>query len=234
MEVKIWSDIRCPFCYIGKHTFEQALDHFEHKDKIQVSWHSFELDPQLKTDPHLNAIQSLADKKGIPLHQVQQMMQAGAGKMAKEIGLTMDFNNTVVANSFNAHRLIQLAKTKNVADQMEEALFEAHFKDSKNIDDKNTLRTLGKQVGLEEADLDRTLFTDEFADKVEQDKRTAAQIGVQGVPFFVFNNKYAVSGAQSPEVFTEVLEKSWAEYAQEHQPLIINKGQACDIDGNCD
>lgn len=234
MEIKIWSDIRCPFCYIGKHKFEQALAQFEHKDSIRVSWHSFELDPQLKTDPQMNAAQSLADKKGIPLHQVRQMMQAGAGKMAEEMGLKMDFESVVVANSFNAHRLIQLSKTKNLAPKMEEALFEAHFKNAKNIDDKNTLRTLGKQVGLEEADLDRMLFTDEFADKVEQDKRTAAKIGVQGVPFFVFNNKYAVSGAQSSEVFTEVLEKSWADYTQENQPLIINNGQTCEVDGNCD
>lgn len=234
MEINIWSDVRCPFCYIGKHKFEKALDKFEEKEKVKVTWHSFELDPTLRTNPDLDPIQELADKKGLQIHQIRQMLEAGAGKMAKEIGLTMDFENAVVANSFNAHRLIQLAKTKNLADAMEESLFEAYFRNGKNIDDKQVLRELGKSVGLEEADLDRTLFTDEFADKVEQDKRTAAQIGVRGVPFFVFNNKYAVSGAQPEEAFLEVLEKSWSEYAKENQPLIINEGQSCDVDGNCD
>ncbi len=234
MEINIWSDVRCPFCYIGKHKFERALEKFGNKDKIKVIWHSFELDPNLKTNPELDPIQELADKKGLQVHQIRQMMEAGAGKMAREMGLTMNFENAVVANSFNAHRLIQLAKIKGLADEMEEALFEAHFRDSKNIDDKTILRELGQSVGLKEADLDRTLFTDEFADKVEQDKRTAAQIGVRGVPFFVFNNKYAVSGAQPEEAFLEVLEKSWSEYTKANQPLIINEGRSCDVDGNCD
>src|SRR5699024_7956679 len=154
--------------------------------------------------------------------------------MGEEIGLTLNFDKGTVANSFNAHRLIQLAKANDLADEAEEALFEAHFKEGKNIDDKNALREIGVSIGLKEADLDRMLFTDEYADKVEQDKKDAARIGVNGVPFFVFNKKYAVSGAQPEDAFLEVLEKSWAEYEEENQPLIVNKGQSCDADGNCD
>lgn len=232
MYVNIWSDIRCPFCYIGKHKFEKALEQFEHKDKVKIMWHSFELDPKIKTDPDKSDLDYLAESKGASKEQVQKMLD-GAVKMGKEIGVTLNFEKSTVANSFNAHRLIQLAKANDLADEAEEALFEAHFKEGKNIDDKNSLREIGTSIGLKEADLDRMLFTDEYADKVEQDKKDAAKIGVNGVPFFVFNKKYAVSGAQPEDAFLEILEKSWAEYEEENQPLIVNKGQSCDTDGNC-
>src|SRR5699024_7169163 len=151
-----------------------------------------------------------------------------------EMELSMDFENTVVANSFNAHRLIQLAKTKGLAGKMEEALFKAHFEEGKNIDDKPSLRAIGLSVGIQEADLDRMLFTDEFYDKVEADKTAAARIGVRGVPFFVFHKKYALSGAQPEATFLEVLEKSWAEFDKEETPLVVNQGQSCDTEGNCE
>lgn len=235
MRIDIWSDVRCPFCYIGKHKFERALSRFNNKNEINVQWHSFELDPTLKTQPDMNDLEHLSKVKGMPKEQVKQMLGT-ASEMGKEIGLNLNFEKTTVANSFNAHRLIQLAKTKNLAGEIEEALFKAHFENGQNIDDKPTLKKIGASIGLEEADMDRTLFTDEFADKVEEDKRTAAQIGVRGVPFFVFNQKYAVSGAQPEEAFLEVLEKSWQEFKEESKPLIFNEdqGQSCDIDGNCD
>lgn len=233
MKINIWSDIRCPFCYIGKHKFENALERFEHADKIDVEWHSFELDPNLQTNPEISDLDYLAKTKGMPKEQVEQMVE-GAKKMGEEIGLTFNFDKSVLANSFNAHRLIQLAKTKKLGSEAEEALFKAHFEEGKNIDDKSALRAIGTSIGLEEAELDRTLFTDEFADKVEEDKRNAAKIGVRGVPFFVFNNKYAVSGAQPEDAFLEVLEKSWSEFDNSNSPLIINKGQSCDSEGNCD
>lgn len=232
MRVDIWSDIRCPFCYIGKHKFENALKQFNHKNKITVSWHSFELDPNIKTDAEINTIDYLAKSKGMDKSQVEGMFE-NAVKMGKEMGLTFNFDKAVVANSFNAHRLIQLAKRNELDNEVEEALFEAHFKDGKNIDDKTILREIGVQIGLKEANLDRMLFTDEFADKVEEDKKNAAQIGVRGVPFFVFNKKYAVSGAQPEEAFLEILEKAWSEF-DDNSPLIINEGKSCDINGDCE
>lgn len=234
MKIKIWSDIRCPFCYIGKHKFEKALEKFAHKDDVIVSWHSFELDPTVKTDPEMSSTEYFAKTKGMGQEQVNQMME-GASNMGKEMGLTLDFENTKVANSFNAHRLIQLAKTQDLDNEIEEVLFKAYFEEGKNIDDKSVLREIGKEVGLKEVIVDRMLFTDEFKNEVEKDKQEAASIGVKGVPFFVFNNKYAVSGAQPEEAFLEVLEKSWEEYKSEHNPtLIVEEGQSCDADGNCD
>lgn len=233
MEINIWSDVRCPFCYIGKHKFEKALQDFKHKDKIKVTWHSFELDPNLKSDPEKSDLEYLSETKNMPISQVQQMTE-GARKMGEEIGLNLNFEKTKVANSFNAHRLIQLAKAKGLSNEAEEALFKIHFEEGKNIDDKKVLKEVGLSIGLREEDVDRMLYTDEYKEAVEKDKLDAAKIGVRGVPFFVFNNRYAVSGAQPSNAFLEVLEKSFSEYKEQNSPLIINEGQSCDIDGNCD
>lgn len=233
MQINIWSDIRCPFCYIGKHKFDKALEKFEHKDKVRVTWHSFELDPTIKTDPTQTESEYLAKTKGMSVEQLDQML-GGAKQMGKEMGLNLNFDKIKLANSFNAHRLIQLAKTKELDNEIEEALFKAHFEDGKSIDDKMVLKEVGKSVGLREEDIDRMLFTDEFKKEVEQDVQDAAKIGVRGVPFFVFNNRYAVSGAQPTEAFLEVLQKSWEEFDQQNNNLIIEEGQSCDVDGNCD
>jgi|SRR5690625_460318 len=233
MEIKIWSDIRCPFCYIGKHKFEEALQQFKHKDKVHVQWFSFELDPNLVTDPDKSDMEHLSETKNMSPEQLQQITQT-AVKMGEEMGLNFNFENTKLANSFNAHRLIQLAKTKSLDTEAEEALFKVHFEEGKNIDDKSVLREVGESIGLRPEDVDRMLFTDEFSKEVEQDKQEAASIGVRGVPFFVFNNRYAVSGAQPTEAFLEVLNKSWEEYEKANNPtLIIKDGKSCDIGGNC-
>ncbi len=210
MKVNIWSDVRCPFCYIGKHKFEKALEKFPHKEEVNVNWFSFQLDPNIKTDPETSDAEHLAKSKGMSKEQVEQMLN-GAVQMGKEMGLNLNFDKTKVANSFHAHRLIQLGKTKGLDSEVEEALFKSHFEEGKNIDDRMTLREIGKSAGLKDEDLDRMLFTDEFAEKVEDDQVHAAEIGVRGVPFFVFDNKYAVSGAQPVEAFLEVLNKTWEE-----------------------
>lgn len=234
MEIKIWSDIRCPFCYIGKHKFEKALEKFAHKDEVNVSWYSYELDPTIKTDPEMSSKEYFVKTKGMALEQINQMTE-GATQMGKDMGLTLNYEKTKVANSFNAHRLIQLAKTKYLDSETEEALFKAYFEDGANIDDKSVLREIGTSVGLREEDVDRMLFTDEFKKEVEKDKQEAAHVGVKGVPFFVFNNRYGVAGAQPEEAFLEVLEKSWKEFKKEDNPtLIVEEGQSCDVDGNCD
>ncbi len=229
MIVDIWSDVRCPFCYIGKRKFEQALAQFEQRQSVQVHWHSFELDPQLKTQPALSSIQHLATQKGITETQAEQMVGA-AVSMGQEIGVQFNFSKAVVANSFHAHRLIQLAKRNGLGDAVEEALFKAHFEEGINIDDKPALRRIGETIGLKTEELDRVLFTDAYAQDVRQDERDAHRIGVRGVPFFVFNNRYALSGAQPSETFLEVLQKTW----QEIQPSKQNEGSSCDVEGCCD
>lgn len=232
MKIDIWSDVRCPFCYIGKHKFEKALDEFPNKSKVEVVWHSFELDPNLQSDPDKNALDHLAESKGISRSQAEAMTQH-AVHAAQDVGLKLNFNKAVVANSFQAHQLIQLAKTKNLGNKAEEALFNAHFSEGRNIDDKKELLQIGVTIGISEKETEEALGSDDFAYKVRQDEAEARSLGIRGVPYFVFNDKYAVSGAQPAEVFLGALKKSWGEFEKEHKLVQLSDGAACSVDGNC-
>ncbi len=232
MEINIWSDVRCPFCYIGKRKFEMALEQFAYKDKVYVTWKSFELDPDLKTNTKVSATEHLSSAKGISKAQAEGM-QEHVANVAKEVGLDFHTKNTVVANSFNAHRLIQLAKAKGLGNEVEEALFKAYFMEGKNIDDKETLVEKGVCIGLDEKEVKAIFSSDAYEKEVRQDEMQAQSIGINGVPFFVLNNKYAVSGAQSPETFLDVLEQTWKEFEKENPALIITEGESCSIDGDC-
>ncbi|GAB3982026.1 DsbA family oxidoreductase [Spirosoma terrae] len=210
MEVEIWSDVMCPFCYIGKRKFEQALQQFSHKDQVSIVWKSFQLNPDMKTIPDKNINEYLAEVKGWSLDQAQQMNDRVTA-MASEVGLTYHFDKAVVANSFDAHRLIQLAKTKGLGDAAEERLFRAYFTEGLNTADHATLLELGTEIGLDATDAQSMLQSDEFTEDVQRDVYEAQQVGARGVPFFVFNRRYAVSGAQQPETFLGALNTTWQE-----------------------
>ncbi len=210
MKVEIWSDVMCPFCYIGKRKFEKALSEFEGKEAVEIEWKSFQLNPDQITDPAKSINQYLSEIKGWSLEQAKEMNERVSG-MAKEVGLNYNLDKSIVANSFDAHRLIQLAKRKNLGDQMEEALFKAYFIDGKNTADHETLIALAGEAGIDETEAKAILDSGIFADEVEADIELAGQIGVRGVPFFVFDRKYAVSGAQPPEVFLETMKKALGE-----------------------
>ena len=207
MKVEIWSDVMCPFCYIGKRKFEAALSQFEGKENVFVEWKSYQLNPSLKTDPGKNINAYLAEIKGWTIDQAKEM-NARVTAMAKEVGLNYDFDKVIVANSFDAHRLVQYAKRKEKADEMEENLFKAYFVEGKNTADHKVLLELAKSAGLDEKETSDILASALFSDEVEEDAETAAKLGVRGVPFFVFDRKYAVSGAQAVEVFLETMRKA--------------------------
>lgn len=230
MQVKIWSDVRCPFCYIGKRKFEAALDKFPQKDKVEVVWKSFQLDPTLKTNPGKSTLDYFVKAKGVSKDQARQMF-AGATQMARAEGIEFNLEESVTANSFKAHRLIQFAKSKGLGNEIEEALFKAHFEDAINIDDKNALINVAISIGLDAGEVENVLVSNAFANEVKQDELQARSIGVGGVPFFVFEDKYAVSGAQSSEVFLQHLQKSWEEYQQKNSGLEISDGDSCSTDG---
>ena len=232
MQVDIWSDVRCPFCYIGKRKFEAALNKFMHKDQVKVSWHSFELDPGLETQTGPNVYDYFVEHKGVSREQAEKLHRQVTGTAA-EVGLEFNFDRAVVANSFNAHRLVQFAKTKGLGDQAEEQLFKAYFTDGKNIDAKETLIQIGDSIGLESEKVSELLSADTYSQEVEQDELQAREIGINGVPFFIFNNQYAVSGAQPPEIFANVLDKSFETFEKENKPLIITTGETCSTDGDC-
>lgn len=233
MKVDIWTDVRCPFCYIGKHKFEKALQKFPQKDNIEVVWHSFELDPYIKTDPEKSIYDHLTENKAISWDRAKQMV-AYSSQIGKEIGLNLNQDKSVIANSFNAHRLIQLAKTKNLGSDAEEQLFKTYFEEGKNIDDKATLTQIGTEIGLDDKEVEEVLSSDAFSKEVREDESTAQEIGIHGVPFFIFDQKYAVSGAQSPEVFSEVLEQSWNEHHNKQNLVVLQEGKSCSVDGRCE
>jgi len=230
MKVEIWSDVMCPFCYIGKRRFEAALADFDGRDQVEIEWKSFQLNPDLKTDPSISIHDYLAQIKGWDASYARDMNNQVTA-MAAEVGLQYDMDRAVVANSFDAHRFAHLAKKHGKGPEAEEALFKAYFTEGKNIADHDTLADLGASIGLDAEEIRNTLNTDTYAQDVHQEIYEAQQIGVRGVPFFVLDNKYAVSGAQSSLVFLSALEKALGEWKQ--GPEIINEGDSCDIDGNC-
>ena len=233
MNIDIWSDVRCPFCYIGKKKFEKALEKFPHKDAVKITWKSFQLDPNLKTQPDVSPKEHFATKKGISIQQVDDMYQH-VMDAAKEVNLAFNLEKSIVANSFNAHRLIQLAKTKDLGNEIEEELFKAHFIEGKNIDNKETLSELGASVGLDEKEVNQVISSDAVSREGQENEAEARSIGVGGVPFFVLDNKYAVSGAQSPETFLSALTQVWEESEKEKSPVILADGESCGINGECD
>jgi predicted DsbA family dithiol-disulfide isomerase len=234
MKVDIWSDIMCPFCYIGKRKFEGALQQFSNKEDIEVVWHSFQLDPTLEKQSDKDLYDYLAERKGQTREWAKQVNQQ-VTQSAKQVGLTYNLDNAVVANSFDAHRLIQLAKQKGLGDAAEERVFKAYFTEGKNISDYTTLIQLGSEIGLDASEVEQMLNSSSYAKEVQQDIATAQQLGINGVPFFVLNNKYGVSGAQPSEVFQQALQQAFSEYAKESNLLTINNADAdaCSIDGNC-
>ncbi|GAB3714274.1 DsbA family oxidoreductase [Spirosoma flavus] len=221
MEVEIWSDVMCPFCYIGKRKFEAGLAQFAHNEDVTVTWKSFQLNPGMKTDPTRNVNQYLADIKGWSLEQAEQMNDR-VTDMAREVGLDYHFDQAIVANSWDAHRFIQLAKKHGLGDAAEERLFRAYFTEGKNTADHATLVELGSEIGLATSEIEAMLVSDDYTDAVRHDLYEAQQLGVRGVPFFVINRRYAVSGAQAPETFQGALETAWAEWEQQNPPLVQN------------
>ena len=229
MKVEIWSDIVCPFCYIGKRKFENALHSFDQKDKVEIVWRSFQLDADLKQIKGQSVDEYLGIRKGTSTEKGKEMNAYMAG-VAKEVGLEYNFDIAIINNTMNAHRLSHLAAKHGIQNTMEEALFDAYYTKGKDIGDVETLTEIGISAGLNKADIDTLFASDEYTDAVRMDQVEAAQIGVQGVPFFVFNNKYAVSGAQPTDVFKEILAKAW----EDEKPEITTMPEGfCTVDGVC-
>jgi predicted DsbA family dithiol-disulfide isomerase len=235
MKIEIWSDVMCPFCYIGKRRFEKSLENTSLKDKIDIEWKSFQLNPGMQTDTSININEYLAQHKGMPLEQAKAL-NAQVTQMAKEEGLVYNFDKSVVANSFKAHVLTHFAKQFGRQDEVEELLFQSYFTEGKNIDDIELLKDIAKQVGLDAVAYQKVVVDGSLDDEVKMDIHEARQIGVQGVPFFVYDRKYAVSGAQPVELFIQTLEKAYSEWQPKADPIQIQNtsdGPTCGSDG-CD
>jgi predicted DsbA family dithiol-disulfide isomerase len=205
LRVEIWSDVVCPWCYVGKRRFEKALETFAHRDDVEVTWRSFELDPQAPPQREHTSAEHLASKYGMSLEQAEgtnaQMTELAAGE-----GLEYHLDRTRGGNSFAAHRLIQLAADHGLQDAMKERLMRAYFTEGEAVGDRETLIRLADEVGL---DARETLNGDAYADAVNADVELAHRIGIRGVPYFVLDRRYGVSGAQPAELLLQALDKAW-------------------------
>lgn len=194
MQVDIWSDTRCPFCFIGKKHFEKALEAFSQNENIKVYWHSFQLDPNMKTDLTKNHYEYLSEVKGIPMTQVMQMHE-NLIQSGKNAGIDFNFDEVKISNSFRSQMLVKLAEQKGKANEMEELLFEAYFLQGKDIDDVEVLAEIGEKLGFSKEEIVTAVESEELSKLVNKDIKEASDLGIKGVPFFVFNQKYAISGA---------------------------------------
>jgi predicted DsbA family dithiol-disulfide isomerase len=231
MKIEIWSDVVCPWCYIGKRRLETALAGFPHADEVEVVYRSFELDPSAPHHGHELTTGVLARKYGRSEAEMRQMQQQLVGVAAEE-GLEFRLFDNVHTNTIDAHRILHLAlETGGPALQRElkEALLASYFVRAEDVGDHDVLRAAATSVGLDEARVSEVLAGDEYADAVAADINQARAYGATGVPFFVVDQRYGVSGAQPAEAFTRVLEQAWAD---EHPALeVVGQGDACGPDG---
>ncbi|WP_420595551.1 DsbA family oxidoreductase [Deinococcus sp.] len=230
LQVDIWSDIACPWCYIGKRRFEQALAQFPQAEQVDVVWHSFELDPSAPVQSDTPMRERLASKYGRSLADAQAMMD-GMTQTAAAEGLEYHFEKSQPTNTFQAHQLLHLAAEKGVQGRLKERLLSAHLSEGENLGDVETLVRLASDAGLNADEARLALSNQTYADAVRQDEAQAQAFGIQGVPFFVLGNKYGVSGAQAPETLLGALNQ----VLSESQPLTLignNVAEGCE-DGQC-
>jgi predicted DsbA family dithiol-disulfide isomerase len=228
MKIEIWSDIVCPWCYIGKRRFEAALDRFAHRDQVEIVWRSFELDPRAPRHTPGSLNDMLAHKLGVSQAQAAAMNQHVTDLAAAE-GLDYQLDRARHGNTFDAHRLIHLAATHHLQAEAKERLLRAYFSEGLPISDPNTLVAIGSELGIPGDEVRAMLESDTYADEVRADQRRAAAFGIRGVPFFVIDEQYGVSGAQASAVFLDALEQAWAAA----HPLTLLSAPP-EADGNCD
>ena len=228
MKVEIWSDVVCPWCYIGKRRFELALAGFEHRKQVEVIWRSYQLDPEAPRNSEQTVNEVLAQKYGVDLAGAAEMNKR-VSTIAAQDGLEYHLESARHLNTFDAHRLVHLAATHHLQDAMEERLFKAYFTDGIALGETEELVKLAVEVGIDADEARAVLESSTYADEVRADFQRARMLGIQGVPFYAVDEKYGISGAQPSEVFKEVLEKTWTE----SHPLLKIGSVAQDV-GTCD
>jgi predicted DsbA family dithiol-disulfide isomerase len=231
MLVEIWSDVVCPWCYIGKRRFESALRRFEQADEVDVRWRSFELDPRAPDQRTGDTAAHLARKYGMSLDQARARLRS-LDELAGAEGLAFRLAETKGGNTLAAHRLIHLGHEHGIGDEVKETLLHAYFVEARPVSDADALVEIGEQAGLARTDVLELLASHRFTDAVRADEAEAARLGVTGVPFFVFDRAFAVSGAQKADVFLMALRQAWTA----RRPVVVPDGtgsvcagEACEI-----
>jgi predicted DsbA family dithiol-disulfide isomerase len=210
MQVEIWSDVVCPWCYLGKRRFERALESFAHRDEVEVVYRSFELDPSAPVGTTRPTVELLASKYGLSAQQANDAQRQMEQHAAAD-GLTFRMDGLRRASTRDAHRLLQLAKSRRRQAELTERLHRAYFTEQASIFDHASLTNLAAEAGLDRDEVSRVLAGDEYADAVDADADTARRLGANGVPFFVIDRRYGISGAQPAGTLTQALEQAWAD-----------------------
>lgn len=229
LRIDVWSDIACPWCYVGKRRLESALQDFPHAQDVEVVWHAFELDPAApkERDPSVSHVERIAKKYGMPVEQARQN-NARLIEIARGEGLAFDFDHIRSGNTFDAHRLIHFAHERGLQDAVKERLLRAYLEQGELMSDHATLVRLGVEAGLDEAEVTDVLASDQFSKEVRADEARAHELGISGVPCFVFDARFGVSGAQSPQILLSALNQAWSE--REQAPG-LEEGAVCGPDG---
>jgi predicted DsbA family dithiol-disulfide isomerase len=228
MRVDIWSDVVCPWCYVGKRRFEDALSRFEHASDVEVVWRAFELNPSAPVTYEGDNVDRLATKYGVSRAEAEAMNER-VTRIADDEGLAFRLDIARPGNTFDAHRLLHLAADRDAQDALKEELLAAYQTRGEAIGDRDVLVRAAVAVGIDETEARDVLENDGYADEVRADESAAQEIGITGVPFFVFDGRYAVSGAQPSDVLLQLLQRTWDERA----PVHVLAGDACGPEG-CD
>lgn len=230
LHIDIWSDIACPWCYVGKRRLESALARFPQRDAVEITWRSFELDPSAprSQDASVSYAARLARKYGSTVQQAEAMIDRMVGVAAAD-GIAMDFRRIRPGNTFDAHRVLHLAAEQGKQDAVKERFFKAYLCEGEPIGDPETLVRLAAETGMDEEQVRAALASDSHAAAVRADEQEARELGISGVPFFVLAGKYAVSGAQPAELFTRALTQAWTDVSA--KPVPLAEGAACGPEG---
>lgn len=228
MQIEVWSDVACPWCYIGKRRLEAALARFDHRDEVTVTWRAFELDPSAPAERPGAYVDLLAGKYGTSRQQAQVMIDT-MRDTARGEGLDFRFDRSRPGNTFDAHRLIHLAGERGVQDAVKERLLAAYLTEGASVADQATLVRLAGEAGLDPREVETVLASGAYAGEVRAEEAEAMELGISGVPFFVIDRRFAVPGAQSPDVLLATLERAWA-----RRPVLAvvggETGPGCDGD----
>ncbi len=226
MRVEVWSDVVCPWCYIGKRRLETALERFPHRDEVEVVWRSFQLDPSVPEGETHATLPALAAKYGRSVEEMRGTMRHVEETAAAE-GLRYDLANGVSGNTLLAHELLHLAAERGLQDAVKERLLHAHFEEARSVFDADSLAALAGEVGLDDAEVRAALADHRYRPDVQEDIATARTLGATGVPFFVVDRRYGAAGAQPAELLVQLLERAWADA---HPLATVPAAEGCEGD----
>ena len=227
--IEIWSDVVCPFCYVGKKKLEQAIQRLNAEDKVEIIWHSFQLDPDFPKGESMPSTPYLSERKGYPMEQVIAMSE-NLTIQGKSYDIDFNFNEALTFNTLDAHRLIQWAKTENKSNALKEALMKAYFTDGIDLSKKENLIIICKSLGLDTIKGQVVLDSNSYAEEVQNDIYQSRQLGIRGVPYFLINESLSISGAQSDEIFESVISSALKDRKAKNND---SREGVCLPDGDC-